>query len=89
MSHTFYRTAQGEERRIPCSGDALEMRTPHTSFRRRSRPLGQAYAPSEVSGILFLNNIQNKRQDDILFYTNGMINSTLFLKIQKLCDTFN
>ena len=31
-------------------------RTPHTSFRRRSRPLGQAYAPSEVSGILFFES---------------------------------
>ena len=40
MSHAFYRTAQGE-------------RKPLTSFRRRSRPLGQAYAPSEASGILF------------------------------------
>ena len=40
MSHVFYRTAQ-------------EGRMPHAPFRRRSRPLGQAYAPSEVSGILF------------------------------------
>ena len=31
-------------------------RTPHTSFRRRSRPLGQAYAPSEASGILFFES---------------------------------
>jgi len=29
---------------------------PHTPFRRRSRPLGQAYAPSEVSGILFFES---------------------------------
>ena len=33
-------------------------RTPHTPFRRHSRPLGQAYAPSEVSGILFVKNLK-------------------------------
>ena len=42
------------ESRIPRSGDAQGERIPHTPFRRRSRPLGQAYAPSEVGGILFL-----------------------------------
>ena len=31
-------------------------RKPHTSFRRRSRPFGQAYAPSEVSGFLFADH---------------------------------
>ena len=42
------------ECRLPRSGDAQGGgRTPHASFRRRSRPLGQAYAPSEASGILF------------------------------------
>ena len=43
-------------------------RTPHASFRRHSRPFGQAYAPSEVSGILFMLIFKkNERQDDILF----------------------
>ena len=53
MSHAFYRITQGKECRIPFSDRSRGERTPHTSFRRRSRPLGQAYAPSEVSGILF------------------------------------
>ena len=42
-----------KECRMPFFGPLKGKRTPHTSFRRRSRPLGQAYAPSEVSGILF------------------------------------
>ena len=79
----FIGPLKDRECRIPRSGDALGRKSASQGAN------GQAYAPSEVSGILFLNNIQNKRQDDILFYTNGMINSTLFLKIQKLCDTFN
>ena len=54
MSHAFYRTAQGEKK-------------PHTSFRRHSRPFGQAYAPSEVSGILFFNNIQIKSKTTFFF----------------------
>ena len=29
---------------------------PHTPFRRHLRPFGQAYAPSEVSGILSSKN---------------------------------
>ena len=48
-------TLKIEECRIPFIGPLKGKRTPHTSFRRRSRPLGQAYAPSEVSGILSLN----------------------------------
>ena len=31
-------------------------RKPYTSFRRHSRPFGQAYAPSEVSGFLFADH---------------------------------
>ena len=48
--------AQGEERRMPFIGPLKGKRKPHTSFRRHSRPFGQAYAPSEVSGILFSKN---------------------------------
>ena len=50
--------AQGEECRIPFIGPLKGERTPHTSFRRHSRPFGQAYAPSEVSGILFIKNLK-------------------------------
>ena len=51
----FIGPLKGRERRIPRSGDTQGGgRTPHTSFRRHSRPFGQAYAPSEVSGILFM-----------------------------------
>ena len=46
--------AQGEECRMPFIGPLKGERTPHASFRRHSRPFGQAYAPSEASGILFL-----------------------------------
>ena len=49
---------QGEECRMPFIGPLKGERKPHTSFRRRSRPLGQAYAPSEVSGILFYKPIK-------------------------------
>ena len=48
MSHAFYRTAQGRgERRIPRSGDTQGRKS---AFQGAN---GQAYAPSEVSGILF------------------------------------
>ena len=40
---------------------------PHTPFRRHSRPFGQAYAPSEVSGILSFNNIQMKGKTTFFF----------------------
>ncbi len=91
MSHAFFGPLKGRESRIPRSGDALieecrmpfirplkGERKPHTPFRRHSRPFGQAYAPSEVSGILFLNNIQNKRQDDILFKIRKTQSGVLF-----------
>ena len=69
---------QGEECRMPFIGPLKGERKPHTPFRRHSRPFGQAYAPSEVSGILFLNNIQNKRQDDILFKIRKTQSGVLF-----------
>ena len=47
MSHAFYRTAQGGERRIPRSEDAQGRKSASQGAN------GQAYAPSEVSGILF------------------------------------
>ena len=50
-------------------------RAPLTSFRRRSRPLGQAYAPSEVSGILFFCSIQVK----------GMTTFFLISKVHSVC----
>ena len=51
MSHTFFQTAQGErERRIPRSGDALGCKSASQGAN------GQAYAPSEVSGILFFES---------------------------------
>ena len=65
MSHAFYRTAQGGENAAYLVPETLKgknvawERKPHTSFRRRSRPLGQAYAPSEVSGILFYKPIKH------------------------------
>ena len=68
-----------------------EKRTPHASFRRHSRPLGQAYAPSEVSGILFLNSIQkNERQDDILFLkaTKNVERCSLFINLKSLIMVF-
>ena len=48
MLHAFFRTAQeGRERRITRSGDALGRESASQGAN------GQAYAPSEVSGILF------------------------------------
>ena len=48
MLHAFFRTAQGwEECRMPRSGDALGRESASQGAN------GQAYAPSEVSGILF------------------------------------
>ena len=44
---------------------------PHTPFRRRSRPLGQTYAPSEVSGILSFNNIQMKGKTTFFLLVYG------------------
>lgn len=50
---------QGEECRMPFIGPLKGGgRTPHASFRRHSRPFGQAYAPSEASGILFYKPIK-------------------------------
>ena len=49
---------QGKECHMPFIGPLKGERTPHTSFRRHSRPFGQAYAPSEVSGILFYKPIK-------------------------------
>ena len=43
-------------------------RMPHTPFRRRSRPLGQAYAPSEVSGILSFEQLEKVRRYSFCAY---------------------
>ena len=62
MSHAFLSDrSKGRESRIPRSGDTQGRKSASQGAN------GQAYAPSEVSGILSFNNIQNKRQDDILF----------------------
>ena len=46
-------TLKGKNVACLLSDRSREGRMPHTSFRRHSRPFGQAYAPSEASGILF------------------------------------
>ena len=75
MSHTLFRTAQGE-------------RTPHTSFRRHSRPFGQAYAPSEVSGILSSKNNQVKGMTTFFFNSVQIKSMAVFFLIPKIYSSY-